>query len=153
MSEHLAESVALTIEDAKENGLSLVAVNVKLLEATLEKLNEHATLQNQLGVAMSENQRLTKIVEDYKEEVFYEDKEGRGVRYKDWCQQLQNDNALLEAELAKYKGEWEKEEYRCPQCGLGNPRVALLEAKLAAIECAGCGKTMLECACDDTENG
>ena len=97
MSEHLAESVALTIEDAKENGLSLVAVNVKLLEATLEKLNEHATLQNQLSVAMSENQRLTKIVEDYEEE---------------------NDT---------------------------------LKGKLLAIECAGCGKTMLECECDEVE--
>ena len=28
-------------------------------------------------------------------------------------------------------------------------RVAQLEAKLAAIECAGCGKMMLECECDD----
>ena len=144
-----------------------------------------ARAEGMLSIAMSENQRLTKIVEDYEEEVFYEDKEGRGVRYKDWCQQLQNDNALLEAELAKYKGEWEKEEYRCPQCGLGNPRVAqlkakiallsknysalctkcgymrpateiekenaILEAKLTAIECAGCGKTMLECACDEVE--
>ena len=43
--EHLTESVALTIEDAKEHGLSLVAVNVKLLEATLEKLNEHTKLK------------------------------------------------------------------------------------------------------------
>ena len=24
------------------------------------------------------------------------------------------------------KGKWEKEEYRCPQCGLGNPRIATL---------------------------
>ena len=52
----------------------------------------------QLSIAMSENQRLTKYVEDYKEE-----------------------NATL-------------------------------KAKLAAIECAGCGKTMLECECDDLEN-
>ena len=28
-------------------------------------------------------------------------------------------------------------------------RVALLEAKLLAIECGDCGKTMLECKCDD----
>ena len=28
-----------------------------------------------------------------------------------------------------------------------------LKAKLTAIECAGCGKTMLECGCDDLENG
>jgi len=26
---------------------------------------------------------------------------------------------------------------------------ATLKAKLTAIECAGCGKTMLECACDE----
>ena len=44
MSEHLAESVALTIEDAKEHGCGRVAVSVGLLEATLEKLNEHASL-------------------------------------------------------------------------------------------------------------
>ena len=29
----------------------------------------------------------------------------------------------------------------------------VLEAKLAAIECGDCGKTMLECECDDLENG
>ena len=28
---------------------------------------------------------------------------------------------------------------------------ALLEAKLTAIECGDCGKTMLECECDDVE--
>ena len=157
----------------------------ELLSPLVDVELERDTLKSALDVAMSENQRLTKHVEDYEEEVFYEDKEGRGVRYKDWCQQLQNDNALLEAELAKYKGEWEKEEYRCPQCGLGNPRVAqlkakiallsknysalctkcgymrpateiekenaILEAKLTAIECAGCGKTMLECECDEVE--
>jgi len=32
-------------------------------------------------------------------------------------------------------------------------RVALLEAKLLAIECGDCGKTMLTCGCDDVENG
>jgi len=44
--------------------------------------------------------------------------------------------------------------------GLWMPLVAQLEeenatlkAKLLAIECAGCGKTMLECECDDLENG
>ena len=40
----------------------------------------------------------------------------------------------LEDELAKHKGEWEKEEYRCPQCGLGNPRVAQLEADIAELK-------------------
>ena len=28
-----------------------------------------------------------------------------------------------------------------------------LEAKLTAIECGDCGKTMLTCGCDDVENG
>ena len=32
-------------------------------------------------------------------------------------------------------------------------RVALLEAKLLAIECGDCALTMLECACDDVEDG
>ena len=54
-------------------------------------------LEVALGIAMSENQRLTKHVEDY------------------------------EAENATLKG------------------------KLLAIECAGCGLTMLECACDEVE--
>ena len=31
--------------------------------------------------------------------------------------------------------------------------VALLEAKLTAIECGDCGKTMLTCGCDDVEDG
>jgi len=43
----LGESVAQTIEDAKEHGLSLVAVNVTLLEAVLEKLNENAALKRE----------------------------------------------------------------------------------------------------------
>ena len=30
---------------------------------------------------------------------------------------------------------------------------ALLEAKLLAIECGDCEKTMLECECDDLEEG
>ena len=33
----------------------------------------------------------------------------------------------LEAENARLRGEWEKEEYRCPQCGTGNPKLAQLE--------------------------
>ena len=53
-----------------------------------------ARAEGMLSIAMGENQRLTKHVEDYEEE-----------------------NATL-------------------------------KAKLAAIECAGCGKTMLECECD-----
>jgi len=45
----LGESVAQTIEDAKEHGLSLVAVNVTLLEAVLEKLNAYAALKREFG--------------------------------------------------------------------------------------------------------
>jgi len=40
----------------------------------------------------------------------------------------------LEEENAKLKGEWEKEEYRCPQCGLGNPRIAQLEEENAELK-------------------
>ena len=65
------------------------------------------------GMAMSENQRLTKIVEDYEEE---------------------NANLVERSNRAM-------------------TRAIQAEAKLAAIECAGCGKTMMECACDDLENG
>jgi len=66
--EHVCESIADYIESAKVYGLSNITVSVILLEDVLDILNEHATLQNQLSVAMSENQRLTKHVEDYKEE-------------------------------------------------------------------------------------
>lgn len=48
--------------------------------------------------------------------------------------ELDDEVAQLEDELAKHKGEWEKEEYRCPQCGLGNPRIAQLEAENAALK-------------------
>jgi len=71
---------------------------VALLEAENEALSELLSplvdVELERDVAMSENQRLTKHVEDYEEE-----------------------NATL-------------------------------KGKLLAIECAGCGKTMLECACD-----
>ena len=63
--------------------------------ALSELLSPLVDVELERDIAMSENQRLTKIVEDYKEE-----------------------NAML-------------------------------KAKLEAIECAGCGKTMLECECDD----
>lgn len=66
--EHVCESIADYIESAKVYGLSNITVSVILLEDVLDILNEHATLQNQLSVAMSENQRLTKHVEDYEEE-------------------------------------------------------------------------------------
>ena len=32
-------------------------------------------------------------------------------------------------------------------------QVVLLEAKLAAIDCGSCEKTLLECKCDDLEDG
>ena len=40
-------------------------------------------------------------IEQLEEDAFYEDKEGRGVRYKDWCQQLLSENATLKELLAK----------------------------------------------------
>jgi len=90
----------------------LVDQNVELRRATIALENEYATLRQENAalsellsplvdvelerdIAMSENQRLTKYVEDYKEE-----------------------NATL-------------------------------KAKLEAIECGDCGKTMLECECDE----
>ena len=118
-----------------EAGIALKADYIKRLEAENEELEaqlslsismyegdrspmhnlqvEIATLQNQLGVAMSENARLTKIVEDYEEE---------------------NKKIASAAESGIAKA-WK--------------RVEILEAKLAAIECAGCGKKMLECECDE----
>ena len=66
----------------------------ELLSPLVDVELDRDTLKSALDVAMSENQRLTKHVEDYEEE-----------------------NATL-------------------------------KAKLEAIECAGCGKTMLECECD-----
>ena len=36
----------------------------------------------------------------------------------------------------------------CPEPDIAK-KVALLEAKLTAIECGDCHKTMLECKCDD----
>ena len=72
-------------------------------------VNEYATLKLERDIAMSENQRLTKHVEDYEEE-----------------------NAHL-----------------VERSNRAMTRAIQAEAKLAAIECAGCGKTMLECGCDD----
>ena len=65
--------------------------------ALSELLSPLVDVELERDIAMSENQRLTKIVEDYEEE-----------------------NATL-------------------------------KAKLEAIECGDCGKTMLECECDEVE--
>ena len=113
----------------------LVDQNVELRRATIALENEYATLRQEnaalsellsplvdvelerdtlksaLDVAMSENQRLTKHVEDYEEE---------------------NANLVERSNRAM-------------------TRAIQAEAKLTAIECAGCGKTMLECACDEVE--
>ena len=51
MTEHVCEcglicdSIATTIDDARDRDLSLVAVNVVLLEKVLEKLSEYETLK------------------------------------------------------------------------------------------------------------
>ena len=41
--------------------------------------------------------------------------------------------AALEAQVAGLRGEWEKEEYRCSQCGTGNPRLPELEAQITRL--------------------
>ena len=69
-------------------------------------------LEVALSIAMSENQRLTKHVEDYEEE---------------------NANLVERSNRAM-------------------TRAIQAEAKLTAIECGDCHKTMLECECD-MENG
>ena len=81
--------------------------------ALSELLSPLVDVELERDIAMSENQRLTKHVEDYEEE---------------------NANLVERSNRAM-------------------TRAIQAEAKLTAIECAGCGKTMLECACDDTENG
>ena len=43
--ELMCDTIATTIDDARDRGLSLVAVNVVLLEKTLEKLAEHSKLK------------------------------------------------------------------------------------------------------------
>ena len=35
------------------------------------------------------------VLNQLEEDVFYEDEEGRGVRYKDWCQRLLDENAAF----------------------------------------------------------
>ena len=65
--------------------------------ALSELLSPLVDVEMERDIAMSENQRLTKHVEDYEDE-----------------------NATL-------------------------------KGKLLAIECAGCGKTMMECECDEVE--
>ena len=81
-----------------------------------------ARAEGMLSIAMSENQRLTKHVEDYKEEI----------------EELETQLSLS---ISMYEGD------RSP---MNNLQVEndTLKAKLTAIECAGCGKTMLECECD-----
>ena len=79
-------------------------------------------LETALSIAMSENQRLTKYVEDYEEEI--EDLETQ-----------------LSLSISMYEGD------RSPMHNL-QVENDTLKAKLLAIECAGCGKTMLECECD-----
>ena len=95
----------------------------ELLSPLVDVELERDTLKSALDVAMSENQRLTKIVEDYKEEI----------------EELETQLSLS---ISMYEGD------RSPMNKLQIEN-ASLKAKLTAIECAGCGKTMLECECDD----
>ena len=52
---------------------------------------------------------------------------------------LKADNAALQLDRNLYDKGWDA----------ALERIALLEAKLTAIECGDCHKTMLECKCDD----
>ena len=106
--------------------------------ALSELLSPLVDVELERDIAMSENQRLTKYVEDYEEE-------NRQLREMP-CSHCLNKIAHLETELDEQNTQrriWKKA-YRNTK-----EENALLEAKLAAIECAGCGKTMLTCACDD----
>ena len=95
----------------------------ELLSPLVDIELERDTLKSALDVAMSENQRLTKIVEDYEEEI----------------EELETQLSLS---ISMYEGD------RSPMNNL-QVENATLKGKLLAIECAGCGKTMLECECDD----
>ena len=78
-----------------EDCYTVVEVTSNEHTALSELLSPLVDVELERDIAMSENQRLTKYVEDYEEE-----------------------NATL-------------------------------KGKLLAIECGGCGKTMLECECDE----
>ena len=100
---------------------------VALLEAENAALSELLSplvdVELERDIAMSENQRLTKHVEDYEEEI-----EELGMQ--------------LSLSISMYEGD------RSPMNKLQIEN-ATLKAKLTAIECARCGKTMMECECDD----
>ena len=107
----------LALIEAENTALS------ELLSPLVDVELDRDTLKSALDVAMSENQRLTKIVEDYKEEI----------------EELETQLSLS---ISMYEGD------RSPMNKLQIEN-ASLKAKLTAIECAGCGKTMMECACDE----
>ena len=105
MSEHLAESVALTIEDAKEHGLSRVAVSVGLLDATLEKLTEHASLTEKVERLEMENVQLGYLAYGPRHDVDCPALWGAGFckcglrdRIDEWKQKRAELDVLLESE-------------------------------------------------------
>ena len=82
-----------------------------------------ARAEGMLSIAMSENQRLTKIVEDYEEE--------NTVLKWELAISIES-NRIARVFNLRYLERADKAE----------AENTLLKAKLAAIECAGCGKTM-----------
>ena len=68
----------------------------------------------------------------------------------DYIKRLEVENEELETQLSLSISMYEGDRSPMHNLQIDN---ALLEAKLTAIECGDCHKTMLECACDDLENG
>jgi len=68
------------------------------------------------------------------------------LQYKADLRATDEQVAQLEAELGDFRDRRDEKFQMYEDC---KAEYALLKAKLAAIECAGCGKTMLTCACDD----
>ena len=123
-----------------------------------------ARAEGMLSIAMSENQRLTKYVEDYEEENATLKRENEALRaqksallgsWEDVLGAIWDVGCRAPGEfLGKAVDYWINLKATVESHGLTgvHEKIALLEAKLAAIECGDCGKTMLECECD-MENG
>ena len=119
----------------------------ELLSPLVDVELERDTLKSALDVAMSENQRLTKHVEDYEEEVETLKREN-----DEWEESFKLYDAALRRGTKIWKDAHPEVDYypdTAKMMAWFVDKNALLEAKLAAIECAGCGKTMLECECDE----
>ena len=133
----------------------------ELLSPLVDVELDRDTLKSALDVAMSENQRLTKIVEDYEEEIETLKRENEALRaqksallgsWKDVLGAIRDVGCRAPGEfLGKAVDYWINLKATVESHGLTgvHEKIALLEAKLAAIECGDCGKTMLECERDE----